>query len=425
MTSSRRNVLLIISGGIAAYKSLELIRRLGDEGVRITPVMTQAASEFVTPLSVASLAGTWVRKELFQLTEEGEIGHIRLSRDCEAVIVAPTTANLMAKMAHGIADDLASTLLLANNRPLFLAPAMNPVMWQHPATRQNVAILKERGVHFIGPDIGDMACHEEGAGRMSEIPTIIAELKRVMGWQGAETTPSFPRSLSQTMRPLDGQTALVTAGPTHEPIDPVRFIANRSSGKQGYAIAEALAEAGANVTLVSGPTSLPPPAGVKFVPIERAEEMYQASLNCLPCDIAIMAAAVGDWRPAHIASQKLKKQGGQTPPSLELVENPDILRAVAGAATRPRLVIGFAAESEDGRRHAIAKYRAKGCDWLLLNDIGAHPEIFGGDQNQVTLFRSAKDGEQGETWPWQDKMALARQLVATIAQEGLGYKGVG
>jgi len=395
---SRHRVLLVIAGGIAAYKSLELIRRLREQACAVRCVLTRAGAEFVTPLSVAALSGERVFTDLFSLTDEAEMGHIRLSREADLVVVAPATADLMAKLANGHADDLASTLLLATDKPVLLAPAMNPQMWQHPATRRNVARLAADGIAMVGPNPGDMACGEEGVGRMAEPDQILAAIL-------ARLRPGD--------RALAGRRALVTSGPTHEAIDPVRYLANRSSGKQGHAIARALAEAGADVVLVTGPTREPDPPGVEVVRIESANEMLAAAQAALPVDVAICAAAVADWRPATSGTQKLKKEAG-APPAIELTENPDILKTLAQPGPkRPRLVIGFAAETEDIAANARRKLARKGCDWLLANDVSPASGTFGGTENAVELFRT----DAGSVaWPRVSKDELAARLAAEIAR---------
>jgi phosphopantothenoylcysteine decarboxylase/phosphopantothenate--cysteine ligase len=400
-----KRILLIIAGGIAAYKSLELIRRLGDRGVRVRCILTAAGARFVTPLAVASLSGERVYGDLFSLTDEAEMGHIRLSREADLVVVAPATADLIAKMAHGLADDLASTTLLATDKPVLIAPAMNPQMWAHAATRRNVAILSGDGIGMVGPNPGDMACGEVGLGRMAEPDEILAAIEATL--QPAE-------------RPLQGVRALVTSGPTHEAIDPVRFIANRSSGKQGHAIAAALAAAGADVTLVSGPVHEPDPPGVRILRIETALQMLEACRAAGPVDVAVCAAAVADWRVARPSSHKVKRQG--EPPALALRENPDILRtlSLAGPA-RPRLVIGFAAETDDVLANARRKLASKGCDWIVANDVSTERAVFGGVSNEVQLIRS--DAEP-EAWPRLAKMEVAARLVARIAAHLQGAPAV-
>ena len=390
-----KRILLIISGGIAAYKSLELIRLLKKEGAAITPVITQAGQEFVTPLSVAALAGNPVYTDIWSLKDETEMGHIRLSRESDLIIVAPATANIMAKMANGLADDLASTLLLAGNKPVLLAPAMNPEMWDKPSTQRNIAQLKKDGARFVGPCAGDMACGETGLGRMVEPADICAVV-----------TAFFSAS-----KPLLGYTALVTSGPTYEPIDPVRFIGNRSSGKQGHAIAAALAAQGAEVTLVTGPVTIPDPANVRTIHIETAQEMYKAAMNAIPADIAICAAAVADWTPATPHTHKIKKRAGATTPTISLVENPDILAAISRHTERPQLVIGFAAETDNTVDHAHQKLESKGCDWICANTVGAaDAPVFGQDKNQITLITH----DAAHPWPTMDKADIAAKLTAVI-----------
>jgi phosphopantothenoylcysteine decarboxylase/phosphopantothenate--cysteine ligase len=391
-------ILLCIGGGIAAYKSLDLIRRLRAEGAAVTVAMTRAAEEFVTPLSAGALSGGKVYRDLFDLTDEAEMGHIQLSRAADLVVVAPATADLMVKMAGGHADDLVSTLLMATNKPVLIAPAMNVRMWEHPATQRNRATLIADGVSVIGPDRGDMACGEFGPGRMVEPEAIVAEIARRLAPAG----------------PLAGRRALVTSGPTHEPIDPVRYLANRSSGKQGAAIAAALAALGAEVTLVSGPTTTPPPSGVHTVHVETARQMLEAVEAALPVDAAVFAAAVADWRGGTEASSKLKKDGSGKPPALPLVENPDILRTISQlpAGRRPRLVVGFAAETDDVVAHAAAKRTRKGCDWIVANDVGPGTGIMGGDENAVALITDAGV----ETWERASKTDVAQRLAARVAE---------
>ncbi|HET9903688.1 MAG TPA: bifunctional phosphopantothenoylcysteine decarboxylase/phosphopantothenate--cysteine ligase CoaBC [Xanthobacteraceae bacterium] len=391
-------ILLIIGGGIAAYKSLDLIRRLRERGFAVRVVMTKAAQAFVTPLAAGSLAGERAFADLFSQAEEFDVGHIRLARDCDLVAVAPATADLMAKAAHGLADDLASAVLLATDRPVLMAPAMNPRMWAHPATRRNTETLARDGVSFVGPNEGEMAeAGERGLGRMAE-PVEIADA-------------IVARLAGALARPLAGRRILVTSGPTHEAIDPVRYIANRSSGKQGHAIAAAAAAAGAEVTLVSGPVSLPDPPKVRTVKVESAREMLAAVEAALPVDIAVFAAAVADWRVDRPGTQKLKK-GETAPPALTFVENPDILATVARHGTsRPPLVIGFAAETENVIEHAKAKLARKGCDWIVANDVSREAGVMGGDSNTVHLVTRAG----AESWPTLSKDEVARKLVARIA----------
>ncbi|WP_370284163.1 bifunctional phosphopantothenoylcysteine decarboxylase/phosphopantothenate--cysteine ligase CoaBC [Pseudooceanicola sp.] len=392
---ANKRILLIIGGGIAAYKTPDLIRRLRERGARVTPVLTRAGSEFVTPLTVAAVAGERVHDQLFDLTTEAEMGHIQLSRSADLIVVAPATADLMSKMAGGAADDLASTLLLATDTPVLLAPAMNVRMWDHPATQRNLATLKADGILFTGPNEGDMACGEYGPGRMSEPLEIVAAAERFFA-EG----------------PLSGRRVVVTSGPTHEPIDPVRYIANRSSGAQGTAIARALAALGAEVVFVTGPASVPPPEGVQVVKVETAREMKEAVEAALPADAAIFAAAVADWRVRSASGSKIKKVKG-TLPTLEFDENPDILATVSQMETgRPALVVGFAAETDDVVAHATAKRARKGCDWILANDVRPETGIMGGAENAVVLI-----SEQGaEDWPRMGKEAVAEKLAARVAE---------
>ena len=395
-----KNILLIISGGIAAYKSLDLIRRMRERGASVTPVMTQAASEFVTPLSVSALAGVQVYQDLFDLTAESDMGHIQLSRSADLIVVAPASADLMAKMANGLANDLASTLLLATDTPVLIAPAMNVRMWDHPATQRNLAQLIADGVHIVGPNPGDMACGEYGPGRMSEPLEIIDAIV-------AHFAP----------RPLDGHKVLVTSGPTHEPIDPVRYIANRSSGAQGTAIAAALRDLGADVRFLTGPADVPPPNGVHVIQVESAQEMFDAVKANLDVSCAIFAAAVADWRVENASGSKIKKQNGSLP-ELSLSENPDILAYVAqlGTDARPALVIGFAAETDDVIENATAKRARKGCDWIVANDVSPETGIMGGSENQVILVT-----DQGaDQWPRLSKGEVAAKLAARIADQILG-----
>lgn len=369
--TDKKSILLIIGGGIAAYKCLELIRRLKEHNISVTPVLTKAGAEFVTPLSLATLAETEVHTDLFDLKNETEIGHIQLSRQADLVVVAPATADLMAKMANGLANDLASTLLLATDKDVLVAPAMNVRMWDHPATQRNIATLRKDGVLFVGPDDGDMACGETGPGRLSEPDQIVQAIQA---------------ALHVKKGPLSGKSVLITAGPTHEPIDPVRYIANRSSGKQGYALAEMAASLGADVTLVSGPTKLSPPTGVRFIEIETAREMRDATLANLPADIAICAAAVADWRVKKSAGQKMKKSKDGLP-VLDLAENPDILATLSDLKdNRPHLLIGFAAETETVIEHAKKKLKKKGCDWIVANDVSAEGNVFGNDETSIHII---------------------------------------
>lgn len=390
-----RHILLVIGGGIAAYKALELIRRLKERGARVTPVLTRAGAEFVTPLSVSALAGAKVYQDLFDLTDEAEMGHIQLSRAADLIVVAPATADLMAKMAAGLAGDLAATLLLATDKRVLIAPAMNVRMWQHPATARNLATLRRDNVLVVGPDEGEMACGEYGPGRMAEPAAIVAAVEAALG-EG----------------PLRGRRVIVTSGPTHEPIDPVRYIANRSSGAQGAALGAALAALGAEVVFVTGPALVPPPEGVQVVPVETAAEMLAAVEAALPADAAVFAAAVADWRVENGAAQKIKKQAGSLP-ALRLAENPDILARVAQMGEgRPRLVVGFAAETEDVVAHATAKRARKGCDWIVANDVSPATGIMGGRENAVTLITDAG----AETWPRMGKDEVARRLAGRIAE---------
>ncbi|NIY98011.1 bifunctional phosphopantothenoylcysteine decarboxylase/phosphopantothenate--cysteine ligase CoaBC [Salipiger sp. HF18] len=391
---SGKRILLIIGGGIAAYKALELIRRLRERGAAVTPVMTAAAEQFVTPLSVGALAGEKAHRALFDLTSEAEMGHIQLSRVADLVLVVPATADLMAKMAQGLAGDLASTLLLATDTPVMIAPAMNVRMWQHPATQRNLALLRSDGVTVVGPDDGDMACGEFGPGRMSEPHEILAAVERALA-DG----------------PLRGRRVVVTSGPTHEPIDPVRYIANRSSGAQGTAIASALRDLGAEVVFVTGPADAARPTGVEVIEVESAVEMRAAVLGALPADAAVFAAAVADWRVATASDSKIKKQAGRLP-VLEFTENPDILAEVSQLPEgRPGLVVGFAAETDDVVAHATAKRLRKGCDWILANDVSPATGIMGGSENAVVLI--SDDGS--EAWPRMGKRAVAERLAQRIA----------
>jgi phosphopantothenoylcysteine decarboxylase/phosphopantothenate--cysteine ligase len=417
-----KRVLLVISGGIAAYKALELIRRLRERGVSVRCAMTEAAAQFVTPLSVSSLSGEKVSTDIFSLTDEAEMGHIELSRDADLVVVAPATANILARMANGLSDDMATTLLLATDKPVLVAPAMNVRMWYHPATQRNVEQLKKDGVAFVGPNDGEMACGEFGPGRMAEPLEIVAAIEKFFGEaQFGRPLPQHltlvqPRPSQPAVAPLKqdlkGRRAIVTSGPTYEPIDPVRYIANRSSGKQGHAIAAALAARGAEVTLVTGPVTLPDPPGVKTVHVEAARDMFSACFLDLPVDIFVAAAAVADWRVAVEASQKLKKSG-DLPPTLKLAENPDILRAIAttDAKRRPALVVGFAAETENVIAHAQKKLKSKGCDWILANDVSEGTGTFGGDSNTVHLVTASAV----EDWPQLSKSEVAARLADRIA----------
>ena len=390
-----KRILLIIGGGIAAYKSLELIRLLKAQGATVTPVLTRAGAEFVTPLSVAALAGAPVHQDLFDLTAEAEMGHIQLSRAADLVVVAPATADLMARMAGGLANDLASTLLMATDKRVLIAPAMNVRMWRHPALQRNLAQLVADGVLCVGPDSGDMACGEHGPGRLAEPRAILAAI-------GAALADG----------PLKGRHVLVTSGPTHEPIDPVRYIANRSSGQQGAALAEALRDLGARVTFVTGPATAPPPGGVTLVRVETAREMLAAVEAALPADAAVFAAAVADWRVKNAAGQKMKKQAGAPLPVLEFAENPDILATISHHARRPGLVVGFAAETETVVAHAQAKRLRKGCDWIVANDVSPASGIMGGAENAVHLITA----DRVEDWPRLPKPEVARRLALRIAE---------
>ena len=397
-----RRVLLIIGGGIAAYKSLDLIRRLRERGAGVRVVLTRAAQEFVTPLSAGALSNDRVFTDLFDLDDEREIGHIRLSRDADVVVVAPATADLLAKMATGQANDLATAVLLATDKPVLVAPAMNPRMWDHPATMRNVQQLLADGIHFVGPNAGEMAERgEAGVGRMAEAVEIADAVDRLLTGETAGAAGA-----------LAGRHVLVTSGPTHEPIDPVRYIANRSSGKQGHAIAAAAAALGARVTLISGPVTLGDPAGVRVVKVETAAQMLAAVNEALPADLAIFAAAVADWRVVSAAEQKIKKAKGGNPPALALAENADILKTIAKPGPRrPALVIGFAAETEAVIEHAQKKRKDKGADWIVANDVSPQTGTFGGDRNTVHLVTA----EGVTSWAPQSKDAVARLLVQQAA----------
>lgn len=398
-----KQIVLIISGGIAAYKSLDLIRRLKDRGARVVPVMTGGAQEFVTPLAVGALSAEKVYSELFDRDAEQDVGHIRLARDHDLILIAPATANLLAKMAHGIADDLATAILLATDRPVLAAPAMNPKMWQNEATLRNVAVLEERGIRFTGPARGEMAEKgEAGVGRMREPLEIVAAAAAVLRDDGPQAG----------QLPLSGRHVLITSGPTHEPIDPVRYIANRSSGKQGHALATAAYEAGARVTLISGPVGLTAPDNVDTVQVETAAQMLAAVEAALPADIAIMAAAVADWRVAAEGPQKLKKDKSGDPPALQLVENPDILATIGHHdRLRPKLLIGFAAETQNLIDNARVKLARKKADWIIANDVSPQTGIMGGDVNQVRLVTATGV----EDWPELGKAEVARQIIARAA----------
>jgi len=394
-----RRILLIIGGGIAAYKSLQLIREFQKKGATVVPVMTRGAAEFVTPLSVAALSKNKVFKDLFDLNDESEMGHIELSRSSDLIVVAPATANLMAKMAFGVASDLASTLLLATDTPVLIAPAMNVRMWEHPATQNNVKILMKNGIHFSGPVEGDMACGEFGFGRMSEPEAIVKAASEIL-----------------INGPLRNKHILITSGPTHEPIDPVRYIANRSSGNQGSAIANALIALGAKVTFISGPSISEMPKNCHIIKVETAIEMLKAVESAIPCDVAIFSAAVSDWRVENQNINKIKKNGLNDGLKINFVENPDILKTISNLEhNRPKLVIGFAAETDNLLKNATEKRNSKGCDWILLNDVSPETGIMGGEENQITLISSSEN----EEWPRMSKSAVANQLAKKIVDLGI------
>jgi phosphopantothenoylcysteine decarboxylase/phosphopantothenate--cysteine ligase len=392
---SGKSILLIVGGGIAAYKSLELVRRLVERGIKTRAVLTKAGAEFITPLSLSALTGEKVYSDLFSLTDEAEMGHIQLSRSADLVVVAPATADLMAKMANGLANDLASTTLLATDKKVLMAPAMNVRMWQSASVRRNRAVLEKDGVLFVGPGDGEMACGEFGPGRMAEPLEIVAAVEKALGASG----------------PLLGMKAVVTAGPTREPVDPVRFLANHSSGKQGYAIAEALARAGAHTTLISGPVSLAAPGGVKLTRVVTAQEMLAACEAALPADVLVMAAAVADWRPDIAANSKIKKSADRVVPLIKLVENPDILATIAQGSKRPRLLIGFAAETDDVVANAVAKRARKGADWIIANDVSG--DVMGGDRNRIHLISQTGT----EDWPEMTKTEVGTRLAERIAEK--------
>ena len=399
MALAGNRILLLIGGGIAAYKTLDLIRILRAKKVKITPVMTKAAQQFVTPMSVAALAGEKLFEQLFDLTDESAMGHIQLSRSADLLVVAPATADLMAKMAHGHANDLASTLLLATDTPVLVAPAMNARMWQHPATQRNLATLRADGINFIGPNEGDMACGEFGPGRMSEPSEIVSAI-----------------SAALDTGPLKGRRFIVTSGPTHEPIDPVRYIANRSSGAQGSALASALVTLGAEVVFISGPSQVPAPKGVEMIAVQTAQQMSDAVTAALPADVAIFAAAVADWRVLQPEKSKIKKRSGAAP-NLKFAENPDILAHVSQHRTdRPKLVIGFAAETDDVVTNATAKRLSKACDWIVANDVSPETSIMDGSENAITLITKAG----AESWPRLPKTDVAQRLAQRIADMFLG-----
>lgn len=391
-----KRILLIIGGGIAAYKCLQLIRDIRALGGTVVPVLTRAAEQFVTPLSLSALAGEKLYRDLFDLTDEAEMGHIQLSRDADLVVVAPATADLMGKMAAGLANDLASTLLMATDKQVLIAPAMNIRMWEHPATRRNLATLTADGVHSVGPDQGDMACGEFGFGRMAEPAMIVEAIKGLL-----------------TEGPLKGKHILVTSGPTHEPIDPVRYIANRSSGAQGTAIANALVGLGAEVTFVTGPADAALPGGCTIVQVQTALEMLHAVETALPAEAAVFAAAVADWRVASASGSKIKKDADGTLPTFEFAENPDILRKIANMKTgRPKLVVGFAAETDDVIANATKKRARKGCDWIVANDVSPATGIMGGPENDVTVITETG----AESWPRMSKKDVAQRLAAKVAE---------
>ena len=407
---SRARILLVISGGIAAYKSLELIRRLRDRGATVRVVMTAAAQQFISPLSAATLSGQPIRDELFSLTDEAAIGHIELSRAADLVVVAPASANILARMAAGLADDLATTLLLATDKRVLAAPAMNVRMWLHPSTRRNLDRLKDDGVLFVGPESRPMACGEFGPGRMAEPPAIVEAIEQALTAGPLGESPEAPPTDSG---PLSGRHIIVTSGPTYEPIDPVRFIGNRSSGRQGHAIAQSAVGAGARVTLITGPVGLSDPVGAEVIHVGSAREMRQAVEAALPADAFIAAAAVADWRTESVARQKIKK-GADESPTLRLVENPDILAEVSKKTTmRPAVVIGFAAETENVTANAKAKLRRKGCDLIIANSVAEGTSTFGGETNQVEVI----DARKAETWPPMTKAEVADGIVRRLAVE--------
>jgi phosphopantothenoylcysteine decarboxylase/phosphopantothenate--cysteine ligase len=409
-----QSVLLIISGSVASYKSLELIRLMRAEGITVTAILTKGGAEFITPLAVSSLTGTKTYTELFSLTDETEMGHIQLSRVADVVLVAPASANMLAKMAAGMCDDLATTALLATNKPVIIAPAMNHMMWSHAATQRNVAQLVADGVQLIAPTMGDMACGETGVGRMAEPAAIVEFLGRqspVTSHQKSKDEINTGDWRLVTGDSLKGKHAIVTSGPTIESIDPVRYLGNRSSGKQGHAIAQALADAGAEVTLLCGEVNLPAPRGVKIVRIYNAESMLAAAIAALPADIFVGAAAVADWKPSITAPQKIKKQNALDTLTLDFLPTVDVVASIAQQVARPTLVVGFAAETENVLEHARAKRARKGCDWIVANEVGA-TLAFGQDENTVTLI--TESGE--EHWPRASKHAIAQKLVAKITE---------
>lgn len=404
-----KRILLIVGGGIAAFKLPHLIRLIRAEGAAVTPVLTQAGAQFTTAMTLSVLAGEAAHDSLWDIASEAEIGHIQLSRSADLVVVAPATADLLAKMAHGLADDLASTLLLATDKRVLVAPAMNVRMWHHPATQRNLRTLRDDGILFVGPDDGDMACGEYGTGRMSEPEAILAAIRE-------ELAPRAPLKLLPEAQvrsgALSGRHVIVTSGPTHEPIDPVRYIANRSSGAQGTAIAAALRDMGARVSFVTGPADVSPPEGVEVIRVQTARQMREAVEAALPADVAVMAAAVADWRIRNSSARKMKKDGSGKPPLLEMTENPDILAWISqSGAQRPRLVVGFAAETNDVVAHATDKRLRKGCDWIIANDVSEGTGIMGGTENAVTVITE----EGPEEWPRMAKDAVARRLAQKIA----------
>jgi len=406
-----RHILLIIGGGIAAYKTPALIRALQSKGARVRCILTKGGSQFVTPLTLASLSGDKIYQNLFDLTDEIDMGHIQLSRAADLVLVAPATADLMSKMAQGLANDLASTTLLATDKPVMIAPAMNMYMWAHPATQRNMAVLQNDGIQLIGPMMGDMACGEEGLGRMSEPEEIVEAVSAFFAIQNKGGQNKGGQNKRAHVLPLAGRRALITAGPTREPIDPMRYITNHSSGKQGFAIAEEIAKLGAQTQLIAGPVQLADPENITTKRVETAHQMLAACEAALPCDIAIMNAAVADWRVAHPPNQKLKKAASPTPPELILAENPDILAQLGSHKKRPHLLIGFAAETECLLEEARAKRARKKCDWIIANQISPTNNIMGGDENKV--FFLSDDAE--EQWGKMSKQNVAAKLAARIA----------
>ena len=415
-----KRILLIIGGGIAAFKCLDLIRRLKEHGASVRVLLTKSGAEFVTPLSVTVLSGEAVHQDLFDPLGEAEIGHIELSRQADLIVVAPATANIMARMANGIADDLASTVLLATDKPVLIAPAMNVRMWEHAATKRNKKRLRKDGIKMVGPNEGDMACGEFGEGRMAEVPEIIEAIQQSLGEVSDDNLTSEPaiELTNPQTGPLRGRSVLVTAGPTREPIDPVRYISNHSSGKQGYAIARKARDLGAKVTLVTGPTALDRPDNIKVIEVETAREMDRACRKALPVDIAICTAAVADWRVKGRAGSKIKKARGKPVPTFELTENPDILKAISNhKSKRPGLVIGFAAETNAVLEHAKAKLKRKGCDWIVANDVSEEGGVMGAETNTIHLL----SGDKVDSWPELSKTEVAERLLrrAAAALSGL------